>query len=56
MGNGPNEMVKRMLFACIMVADRQELVLLYPTGLAYDNYGTGDFFMELLKEISNSQV
>ena len=39
----PNEAVKRMLLACIMGSARQEIVLLLPTGLAFESYETGKF-------------
>ena len=32
-----------MLLACITDSDRQEIVLLQPTGLIFENYETGVF-------------
>ena len=39
-----------MLLSSIIVTARQERVLLHPSGLAFANYGTGEFFTELLKK------
>ena len=38
-----------MLLICITGGARQEIVLLQPTGLAFDTYRMGEFFNELLK-------
>ena len=45
----PNEAVKRMLLSCITGSARQE------TGLEFENYETGVFFMELLKKFSQEK-
>ena len=45
----PNEAVKKMLLSCITGSARQE------TGLEFENYETGVFFMELLKKFSQEK-
>ena len=44
--------VKRMLYFCITRPARKEKVPFHPIGLALKNYGTGDFFTEMLKKFS----
>ena len=46
-----------MLLGCITGGARQEIVLLQPTGegIAFDSYGTGEFFTELLKKFSKEK-
>ena len=51
----PDEDVKRMLYSCITGSARKEIVLCHPTGLAFKNYGTGDFFTEMLKRFSQEK-
>ncbi len=41
--------MKRMLYFCITGSARKEIVPLYPTGLAFKNYGTVEFFREMKK-------
>ena len=45
-----------MLLDCIEGSTRQEIVLLQPDGLAFDNYETGEFFQELLKKFAQEKV
>ena len=45
-----------MLLDCIEGSTRQEVVLLQPDGLAFDNYETGEFFQELLKKFAQEKV
>ena len=44
-----------MLLICITGGARQEIVLLQPTGLAFDTYRMGEFFNELLKKFSDEK-
>lgn len=46
----PNEKVINMLLSSIIGTARQERVLLHPSGLAFANYETGEFFTKLLKK------
>ena len=39
----PNNAVKRMLLSCIAGSARQEIMLLHPTGLAFEGYETKCF-------------
>ena len=48
----PNDEVKKMLLGCITGSAVQETVLLQLSGLAFENYETGEFFTELLKKFS----
>ena len=41
-----------MLLDCIEGSARQEIVLLQPDGLAFENYETAEFFQELLKKFA----
>ena len=38
-----------MLYSCITGSARKEIVLFHPTGLAFKNYGTGDFLQKCWK-------
>ena len=51
----PNEEIKKMMLDCIEGAARQEVVLLQPDGLAFDNYETGEFYQELLKKFAQEK-
>ena len=51
----PNDEVKKMLLECITGPAVQETVLLQPSGLAFENYETGEFFTELLKKFSQEK-
>ena len=44
-----------MLLGCISGSARQEIVLLQLSGLAFENYETGEFFTELLKKFSQEK-
>ena len=51
----PNDAIKRMLLDCITGKAQSEIVLLKPDGLAFDNYGIGKFFQELLKKFTHEK-
>ena len=51
----PNTKIKEMLLNCIEGSTRQEIVLLQPNGIAFENYETGEFFQELLKKFSQEK-
>ena len=51
----PNDEIKKMLLECITGPAVQEIVLLQPSELAFDNYETGEFFTELLKKFSQEK-
>ena len=44
-----------MLLDCIEGSARQEIVLLQPDGLAFDNYEIEEFFQELLKKFAHEK-
>ena len=51
----PNDKIKKMLLDCIKSSARQEIVLLQPDGLAFDNYEIAEFFQELLKKFAQGK-
>ena len=51
----PNDEIKKMLLGCIQGSARQEIVLLQPDGLAFENYEIAEFFQELLKKFAQEK-
>ena len=51
----PNNEIKKMLLYCIQGSARQEIVLLQPEGLAFENYEIAEFFQELLKKFAQEK-
>ena len=51
----PNEAVKQMLLRCIPGYPKQEIMLLQPSGLDFENCETGEFFTEFLKQLSQEK-
>ena len=51
----PNDEIKKMLLGCIQGSARQEIVLLQPDGLTFENYDIAEFFQELLKKFAQEK-
>ena len=55
MRNIPKQAVKRMLLAWATGSARQEIMEPTGSGLAFENYETGEFFTEMLKKFSQEK-
>ena len=51
----PNDEIKKMLLNCIKGSARQEIVLLQPDGLAFDNYEIEEFFPGIIKKFAHEK-